>query len=549
MNSLIVPILVPFFTALVLTLLQGRGTAQKAVSFVSAFGLTIYVFWLMLYVDTHGIQAVVMGGWAAPWGIPFVADRLACIMLCLSMSVGTVALVFTFSTVTDTQQKHFFYPFLQVVLLGVNWAFLSGDLFNLFVAYEVMLLGSYGMMMVGASKPQLRETLKYIAINSVGSTLFVSACGFIYATVGTLNMADLTARTAELSGPQASMVTAATMVLLVVFAVKAAAFPLFFWLPDAYPIVPPGMNGYYAGLLTKVGVYSLLRMFVMVFNQPGAAFALDVILVLSGFTMLLGVMGAMCQWEIRRILSWHIISQVGYMLMGIGMAGIVIAGSPDLTEAVKMMAISGTIFYIVHHIIVKSCLFLCGGIAERVTGTQKLKEMGGAIDLAPGVAGLFLVAAFSLAGMPPFSGFLAKFVLIRAGLNGGAYFIVFISIVTSFLTLYSMSKIWSYAFWRKKCRDKAGPNYRAMMLPTSVLVLFTIVLGMWAQPFVSLGNRAAHELMYPMEEGGYVPTVMNIEAAPRDLEHENSRERHSDIREPSGHPSGDTTSQRIEMGQ
>ncbi len=524
MNSLIVPILVPFFTAMALALLPRTGTVQKAVSFVSSFGLTIYVFWLMIFVDTQGTQAVVMGGWAAPWGIPFVADRLACIMLCLSMSVGTVALVYTFSTVTESQLKHFFYPFLQVVLLGVNWAFLTGDLFNLFVAYEVMLLGSYGMMMVGASKPQLRETLKYIAINSVGSTLFVSACGFIYATVGTLNMADLTARTAELSGSQASMVTAATMVLLVVFAVKAAAFPLFFWLPDAYPIVPPGMNGYYAGLLTKVGVYSLLRMFVMVFKQPGAEFALNVILVLSGFTMLLGVMGAMCQWEIRRILSWHIISQVGYMLMGIGMAGIIIAGDPTLTEAVKKMAIAGTIFYIVHHIIVKSCLFLVGGIAERVTGTQRLKEMGSAIELAPGVAGLFLVAAFSLAGMPPFSGFFAKFVLIRAGLSGGAYFIVFISIITSFLTLYSMSKIWSYAFWGKRKRDKAGPNYRAMMIPTSVLVLFTIIMGTWAQPFVSLGNRAAEDLMYPLREGGYVPTVMNIEAAPRHLEHEISPE-------------------------
>jgi multicomponent Na+:H+ antiporter subunit D len=284
----------------------------------------------------------------------------------------------------------------------------------------------------------------------------------------------------------------------------------------------------------------------MVFKQPGAAFALDVILILSGFTMLLGVMGAMCQWEIRRILSWHIISQVGYMLMGIGMAGIVIAGDSELTEAVKVMAISGTIFYIVHHIIVKSCLFLCGGIAERVTGTQKLKEMGGAIDLAPGVAGLFLVAAFSLAGMPPFSGFLAKFVLIRAGLNGGAYFIVFISIITSFLTLYSMSKIWSYAFWRKKGREKAGPNYRAMMLPTSVLVLFTIILGTWAQPFVSLGNRAAHELMYPLEEGGYVPTVMNIKEAPRDLEHEDTHADHASIPDGSSKLSGHVASPEIE---
>ena len=515
MRSLIIPILVPFFTALILALLHGRRRTEKIISLVSSLGLTAWVFWLTWYVDTHGMQMIVMGGWDAPFGIPFVADRLACIMLCLSMTVGTIALVYTFSTVTETQQKHFFYPFLQVVLLGVNWAFLTGDLFNLFVAYEVMLIGSYGMMMVGASRAQLRETMKYIAINTVGSTLFVAAVGFIYATVGTLNMADLAHQTAMLEGPKAALVTAASMVLLVVFATKAAAFPLFFWLPDSYPVVPPGMNGYFAGLLTKVGIYSLLRVFVMVFRQPGSEFALQTLLVLSGFTMLLGVMGAMCQWEIRRILSWHIISQVGYMVMGIGMAGIATADA-DLNSRVRQMAIAGTIFYVVHHIVVKSCLFLVGGIAEKVSGTQQLKKMGGVLELSPVTAGLFLVAGFSLAGMPPFSGFLAKFVLIRAALTGGGvlfHIIVASAIITSFLTLYSMSKIWSYGFWRDRCRPEAKTSrVWPMVAPTLVLVLITIGMGLFAQPFVALGNRAADNLTDPRQ---YIALVLpNISAGP-----------------------------------
>ena len=499
MNTLSLAILIPFFTALVLALLNGRFRLEKALALISSLSLTIWVLWLLFYVDANGVQVVIIGGWMAPWGIAFVADRLTCIMLCLSSGLGMLVQLYSFWTVTEQQQRYFFYPLMQAMLLGVNWSFITGDVFNLFVAYEVMLMASYGMMMVGASPAQVRQALKYIAINSIGSTLFVVGCGVVYATVGTLNMADLAVRTAEITGQRAGMVTAASMLLLLVFALKAAIFPLIYWLPDSYPVVPPGVNGYFAGILTKVGVYSLLRVFVLCFRQEGHQFALDVLLFLSGLTMLLGVLGAMCRWDIRRILSWHIISQVGYMVMGIGLAG-----SPD--SRVVQLAVAGTIFYVVHHIVVKSCLFLVGGIAERVSGSQQLKEMGGVLDLAPGVGGLFIVAAFSLAGMPPFSGFLSKLVLAQAGLAGGNYVVVFIAVITSFLTLYSMSKIWSYAFWGEPRRDTAPAGYRGMMAPTAVLVVFTIGMGMFAQPFLGLAARAAETLIKPEE---YIRVVLN----------------------------------------
>jgi len=492
MNSLILAILIPFFTSLVLALLNGHFRLEKAVALLSSLTLTIWVFWLLFHVDANGVQVVIIGGWMAPWGIAFVADRLTCIMLCLSSGLGMLVQLYSFWTVTEQQQRYFFYPLMQAMLLGVNWSF------NLFVAYEVMLMASYGMMMVGASPAQVRQTLKYIAINSIGSTLFVVGCGVVYATVGTLNMADLAVRTAQIAGQRAGMVTAASMLLLVVFALKAATFPLIYWLPDSYPVVPPGINGYFAGILTKVGVYSLLRVFVLCFRQEGHQFALDVLLFLSGLTMLLGVLGAMCRWDIRRILSWHIISQVGYMVMGIGLAG-----SPD--PRVVQLAVAGTIFYVVHHIVVKSCLFLVGGIAERVSGSQHLKEMGGVLDLAPGVGGLFIVAALSLAGMPPFSGFLSKLVLAQAGLAGGNYVVVSVAVVTSFLTLYSMSKIWSYAFWSEPRRKTALARYRGMMAPTAVLVAFTIVMGTFAQPFLGLATRAAETLTEPEE---YIRVVL-----------------------------------------
>jgi len=511
-NSLILPLLVPFLTALVLALLNGRYLLERAVAAASSLALTIWLVWLLLYVDTHGIQAVVIGGWMAPWGIAFVADRLACIMLVSSAALGTIVQVYTWWTVTDTQQKYFFYPLMQITLLGVNWAFITGDLFNLFVAYEVMLLGSYGMMMVGASRPQVRQTLKYVAINSIGSTLFVVGCGVVYATVGTLNMADLAVRTAALTGERSGMVTAASMLLLVVFGLKAATFPLTYWLPDCYPVVPAGVIGYIAGLLTKVGVYSLLRTFVMLFRQESSAFASDALLFLSGFTMLLGVLGAMCQWETRRLLSWHIISQVGYMVMGIGLAG-----SPD--PRVAQLAVAGTILHVVHNIIVKSCLFLVGGAGERITGNQQLKRMGGVLELSPGLAGLFLVAALSLAGMPPFSGFLSKFVLTLAALAGGNYVVVTAAILTGFLTLYSMTKIWLYTYWRARCREHPLASFRPLLAPVAALVVLSVLMGVCAQPVLGLATRAADSLTNPTEyirvvlgPAGAVPTQAIREA-------------------------------------
>jgi multicomponent Na+:H+ antiporter subunit D len=318
----------------------------------------------------------------------------------------------------------------------------------------------------------------------------------VYALTVTLNMADIAVHTAGMTGPRAAALTAASTLLLVVFALKSAAFPLFFWLPDSYPVVPPGVNGYFAGLLTKVGGYSLLRVFVMVFRQEGHALAAEILLVLSAFTMLLGVLGALCQWEPRRILSWHIISQVGYMVMGIGLTA---------HDGVAHAAVAATVFYVVHHIIVKSSLFLLAGVAERVAGAHKLAEMGGVMALAPGAALLFLVAALSLAGMPPFSGFLAKIVVLRPALDDGRFAVAAVAVVTSFLTLLSMSKIWAYAFWGPPRKRHPGGGWRGPAAATAVLVVATVLLGACAQPFLRLADDAATEVIEP---AAYVRAVL-----------------------------------------
>jgi multicomponent Na+:H+ antiporter subunit D len=336
----------------------------------------------------------------------------------------------------------------------------------------------------------------YVAINLVGGALFVVGIALVYALAGTLNMADLAVRTAEMTGQRAAMLTAVSMVLLIVFALKAATFPLFFWLPDSYPIVPPGVNGYFAGVLTKVGVYSLLRVFVMVFRQEGSALAADVLLFLSGFTMLLGVLGALCQWEMRRLLSWHIISQVGYMVMGIGLA---------VNPAIAPAAVAATIYYVVHNVVVKSSLFLMAGVADRVTGKTKLAEMGGIVTTAPMAAVLFFVAAMSIAGLPPFSGFLAKLMIFKVALDGRQFVVLAVAVVTSFLTLLSMMKIWTYGFWGKPRVEHARTAWYGPAAATAVLVLATTALGVAAQPFVRLTLDAASEVVSPTS---YVRAVL-----------------------------------------
>lgn len=502
MNSLILVLLVPFITAVLLALLHGWPRIERVVNVVSCLGLTGFCIWLLAYVDAHGIQSTAAGGFAPPFGIALVADRLSCIMLCLSTGIGTIALLASLATVTPTQERYYFHPLFQVMLLGVNWAFVTGDLFNLFVAYEVMLVGSYGCMMVGASRAQVHQTLMYIGINLVAGALFVVGVALVYALVGTLNFADLATRTAAITGPRAAALTVSTMILLVVFALKAGTFPVFFWLPDSYPVVPAGVNGYFAGLLTKVGVYSLLRVFVLCFRQEGHELAAEVLLVLSGFTMLLGVLGAVCQWEIRRILAWHSVSQIGYMVLGIGLAG-----DPSLARA----ALVGTVLFIVHHSVVKSSLFILGDAAELATGANHLKRMGGAASLTPVAAGLFLIAAFSLAGMPPSTGFLGKLLLIRTALMDTHWLLVAAAVATGFLTLVSMLKIWSYAFWGAARRAAPAGAWRGVAAPAAALVALTLALGVWASPFLRLADAAAAELTEP---AAYIEAVFGARGAP-----------------------------------
>ncbi|HVL99940.1 MAG TPA: Na+/H+ antiporter subunit D [Egibacteraceae bacterium] len=421
--------LLPLAGAAVTVLAHGRLQVQRAVALGVTATSAVIALAVLRHVAVSGTVVVQAGGWPAPYGISFVVDRLSAVMVAVSAVMVAVVLLYSIGLVAGHVERLFFHPVYLVLAAGVSASFLTGDLFNLFVAFEILLIASYVLLTLGATKAQIRAGMTYVVINLVASTLFVVGVAFLYASTGTVAFADLAEKVATLPPGVRNGVG---VLFLVTFGIKAGLFPLFFWLPDAYPTAPSPITAVFAGLLTKVGVYAIIRTQTLLF-APADGRASALLLFVAGATMVVGVLGAVAQNDIKRILSFHIVSQIGYMILGLGL--FTVAG------------LAGAIIYIVHHIVVKTTLFCVGGAVEHGWGSSRLDELGGVGRQAPLLAAFFAVAALSLAGLPPFSGFVAKLALLEAGLAGGHYAVVTAALVVSVLTLYSMAKIWAGAFW------------------------------------------------------------------------------------------------------
>jgi multicomponent Na+:H+ antiporter subunit D len=472
------PILIPLFTGTLCLLCWGRIGLQRVISAASGVANLTVALTLLWSVRADGILVSMMGNWKPPFGIALVADLLSAIMVVLSATMGLTVVVYSFRSIDRGREQWGYYAIFQFLLMGINGSFLTGDLFNLFVFFEVMLIASYVLLSLGGEPGQLQESFKYLVLNLLASTVFVASVGILYSVTGTLNMADLSQKIAQTE--RSGLMTALSMLFLFVFGVKAAIFPLFFWLPDSYPEPPTAISAIFGGLLTKVGVYTLIRTFTLLFVQD-TGFTHTFILVLAALTMIVGVLGAIVQNHFKRILSYHIISQIGYMILGLGFY--------------TPLALAGSIFYIIHHITVKTALFLISGITERATGTQQLKEMGGLLNVYPLLATLFIVAALSLAGMPPFSGFFAKLTLLAAGVQERQYAYVGVALLGSFLTLVSMTKIYLYVFWGEaKETGQGAVPHGDLILPVTFLVLVTVSLGLFGEPVFQLAQQAAAQL-------------------------------------------------------
>jgi multicomponent Na+:H+ antiporter subunit D len=486
---LILPLLLPLSSGTILLLGLRSARLQRWISVIGTAGLLASSLGLLASVWQHGIQAVQMGAWPAPFGITLVADLFSALMVVLTGVMGFAVVIYSLGSIDDRRESFGYYPLLQLLFMGVCGAFLTGDIFNLYVWFEVMLVASFVLLALGGERSQLEGSVKYVTLNLIGSTFFLSGVGVLYGMTGTLNMADLSGRLQAM--PQTDLITALAMLFLIAFGLKAAVFPLFFWLPASYHTPPVAVTAIFAALLTKVGVYVLIRVFTLLFVQD-VPYTHTLILVLAGFTMVTGVLGAVAQTEMRRLLSFHIVSQIGYLLMGLGIH--------------TRLALAGAIFFMAHVILSKSALFLVSGIAHRLMGTYDLKELGGLYRHSPLLAVLFLVPALSLAGLPPLSGFFAKLILVRAGLEAHQYVIVATALGVSILTLFSMIKIWTEAFWKPGVVSARGPGLTGLLVgPTALAAALIVSMGLFAQPLFTLALRAADQLL---DSAGYVHAVL-----------------------------------------
>ncbi len=508
---LALPLLWPLATAALSLLAWRHPRRQRALALIGAVGLLCSAVVLLRAVQERGILSAQAGGWPAPFGITLAADLFSAMLLVVASIAGLAVLLYAFATfdisAQDRKREGFgFYPLFLFLLLGVTGAFLTGDLFNLYVWFEVLLLSSFVLLALGGEKRQMEGAIRYFVLNMLSSTFFLAALGLLYGSVGTLNLADLALRLSSMSEPE--RLTPIALLFLLAFGLKAAIFPLYFWLPASYPTPPPVISALFAGLLTKVGVYAIVRIFATLFVEDLGLTHL-LLLWLAGLTMVFGVLGAVAQNEVRQILSFHIVSQIGYMLLGLAL----------LTP----LALAGSIFYIVHHIVVKTNLFLIAGLIYRLRTTGRLAQLGGLLHSRPGVAVLFAISALSLAGLPPFSGFWAKLVLIQASLRAEQYVIAACALGVGLLTLLSMTKIWSEVYWGVDTRveqELSGTGSRppmpvlgALLLPVLLLTAVSLGIAVFAGPLLELSQEAGAQLL---DRDAYIRAVLGdaaLEAA------------------------------------
>lgn len=476
------PVVIPLLAAGVAIALGRYPRLQRLIA-TTALGTSLAVSIALIVAVDSGPIVTNVGGWVAPIGIALVIDRLSALMLAVSVAVTLAVLVYSGAQgVADRDEGapvSVYYPTFLVLSAGVSNAFISGDLFNLYVGFEILLASSFVLITLGGTRDRIRAGTIYVVVSLVSSLIFLTALALLYAAAGTVNIAQLAVRLAELD-PGTQLVLHA--MLLIAFGIKAAVFPLSAWLPDSYPTAPAPVTAVFAGLLTKVGVYAIIRTEVLLF--PGGTLS-TLLLWVALATMLVGILGAVAQDDLKRLLSFTLVSHIGFMVWGVALT--------------SESGLSAAIFYVAHHITAQTALFLVAGLMERIGGTTSLTRLGSLARLAPGVAILFLIAAMNLGGIPPLTGFLGKVGLLQAAAQNGtpmAWALVAGGLVTSLLTLYAMTKAWNMAFWQTAEHEpEPRPVSRTMRGAAGSLVALSLGLVVVAGPLVDYTDRAARDLL------------------------------------------------------
>lgn len=488
-NLLVLPLLIPLCTAVMLLFIKRYVIIQR---WMSALGMLLNIIvacFMIVQVRTEGIQVLHMGGWLPPYGIVFVADMLGALLVLTTSIVSAFCLFYAFSTIGRERENYYFYPLFQFLLVGINGSFLTGDIFNLFVCFEVMLISSYALIVLGGTRRQLRETLKYMLINILSSSLFVAAVAYLYGVVGTLNMADLSLKVAEAG--QSGILNVIALLFMIVFSLKAGLF-LFFWLPGSYSAPPAAVSALFAALLTKVGIYALFRTFTLIFHSnPDVTH--NWLMWMAIATMVLGALGTVAYHDIRQIMNYNVVVSVGLIMLGLAVS--------------SREALDGAVFYLMHDMLAKALLFILGGLVIQAAGTADLRQMGGMIKRYPLIGAMLFVAALAIAGIPPFSGFAGKLLLIQGGLREGYYGLTAVALGSSLVVLYSLIRVFMYAFWgeAKPLLIQMPILNHKLILPAIGLSVLVIGMGLGSEAVYELVMKAGNTLIHPME---YVDAVL-----------------------------------------
>ena len=488
---IVLPVVICFIFGAGLLMMRKRTGRQPWVAIPGLVLLFAVDLALLAKVATEGTQTMMMGGWKPPFGIAFTVDLMGALFVAVTGFVALACGIYAVASISPTERRYGFYPFLFLMIGGVSGAFLTGDIFNLYVWFEVFLIASFGLLVLGGRRIQLDGAVKYGVLNLIATTIFLIAVAALYGVTGTLNMADIRVVLASADVPPPMTIGA---LFVFAFIMKAAAFPLHFWLPASYHTPRIVVAALFAGLLTKVGIYALLRIVVMLFGTAGDPF-LPLIGVLGVVTAVLGALGALAQSDLRRMAAFLVISGIGVMLIGIGLG----------TEA----GYAGAIVYAVHSIFAMTALFLVIGLCERLAGALSLSMPGGIYSVNGLAAGLFLVFGFAAAGLPPFSGFWPKLMLIEASLDTAGPMAVAGAlgvILSGFLTTIVIGRAWALTFLKPVEGPTRPPgNAEGLAAPLVILAAVIIALGVLPMLVVVPAEEGARALIDP---AAYISRVL-----------------------------------------
>lgn len=482
MNNLIVlPMVIPLLTAIILVFLRNSLRLVRSLTVISLIiniGISIYILNHILH---NGIIRLDFGNWLPPFGILFVADSFSMLLVTTTNIVSLIVLFYAFFTIGEKREKLYFYSFAHFLIAGVNGSFLTGDLFNLFVTFEVMLLASYVLITLGATRTQLIESIKYIAINVISSSLFLIAIAYLYGSIGTLNMAHLSVRIAETG--QTPLLTVISLLFLVVFSLKSGLL-LYHWLPGSYSTPPTAIAALFGALLTKVGIYAIIRTFTLLFYHE-TEITHTIIGIMAGITLIGGMIGAIAYYNIRYIVSYNVIVSVGFILIAVAV--------------METTAMEGAIFYLVHDMYVKALLFLVAGATIYVSRTAQFDQISGLIRHYPVLGWSFFLTMLSLAGIPPLSGFLGKILIAQGAIANGSYLLLALGFLSSFVVLYSLLRVFLQSFWGETIidRDEATPLQKSVVIPGLLLLFISFFLGLGSEVVAPYIIDAANTLMNP----------------------------------------------------